>query len=172
MALDIVLVRHGDAEPRQPGVEDRFRKLTPEGISALKRAYPATFSLVRCAPLMQMWVSSAERARQTASIIQSVTGVEELVLSQILMNQDIDEFVRALSETDLDVVIAVGHIPSQERVCERLCGVKLAFAPGAAACIRIDDQARRHIARASVPLGKLQWFVQGPSLEPGAIVQE
>lgn len=162
MSLDIVLVRHGLAESGQDLVADEDRRLLPEGIAALEQSFPATFGLLPTYKHAQLWVSSAERTRQTAAIIQKVCGIDEIVYSRLLMHQDIDKFLRALSESDLDAVISVGHIPMQERLCEHLSGNRLRFEPGAVACIRIPNEARRFITRATRPVGELRWFVQGP----------
>ena len=46
MAVNLVLVRHGQAAAKQLGQTDAERPLTPEGLAAIRAAFPKTMSLV------------------------------------------------------------------------------------------------------------------------------
>ncbi|HIU24029.1 MAG TPA: hypothetical protein IAD17_03825 [Candidatus Coprovicinus avistercoris] len=165
MSLLVVLVRHGMAEPATEEVTDEFRMLTNDCREALRESFSQTFSTLRVPDRTEAWISPAQRARETAHLVMSATGCNLSNLNRPLYEQNIDELLRSLSQTDNECTIVVGHIPSLERVCERLCGEKFHFYPGAVCAIEIPDEARRVIADARRPVGKLITFVQGPLAE-------
>ena len=119
---------------------------------SLKVILIRAFALLDLPERTECWCSSAVRARQTADIVTRACGSVIRTTSGILYDQNVDELMRSFSETDAECVICVGHVPSLEHVCERLCGVSLDFQPGA-------------ICHAMRPAGRLAWFVQGPVVE-------
>lgn len=165
MSLLVVLVRHGMAEPATEEVTDEFRMLTSDGREALRESFAQTFSTLRIPDRTEAWVSPAQRAKETAHLVMSASGCSLSNLNRPLYEQNIDELLRSLSQTDNDCTIVVGHVPSLERVCTRLCGEQLHFYPGAVCAIEIPDEARRAIAEARRPVGRLTTFVQGPLAE-------
>ena len=164
MPLKVILVRHGKAETPSADVDDACRSLTTSGVAALESFLPRVLSRVDLPGGTECWTSLAVRAAQTASIVTRSCGCEITVRNQFLYEQDLDEFVRALAETDLGCVIAVGHVPCLENACERLCGERPVFGAGAVCAIDIPDAARPHIRHATRPVGHLAWFVQGPEV--------
>ncbi|MBR3226239.1 MAG: histidine phosphatase family protein [Atopobiaceae bacterium] len=152
MALKIVLVRHGDAKSKKLGQTDHERELTKRGVAALREAFPQTFSLVEPTIASELWVSTAIRARQTADIANETLGIEMVRLREYLYEQDHQEFLDEISQTNADLVVVVGHIPFVEDACYQLIGTSLGFSTGAAAAIELSEQGR----------GRLLWFVQGP----------
>ena len=161
MALTLVLVRHGDAKSKELGQTDFDRELTDWGIAALQEAFPRTLGLVDVTSASELWMSPAQRARQTADIANMTLGIETCREMRCMYEQDQDEFLQELSHTNADVVVAVGHIPFMEDVSARLCGTYLGFATGAAAAIEFRDEQVSKLSAGSVR-GRLLWFVQGP----------
>ena len=165
MSLKVILIRHGKAESASDAGDDLHRQLTREGVLALEHAFPRAFALLDLPERTECWCSSAVRARQTADIATCACGSVIRTTSGILYDQNVDELMRSLSETDAECVICVGHVPSLEHICERLCGVGLDFQPGAVCAIDIFEGAQCHISHATRPVGRLAWFVQGPVVE-------
>lgn len=161
MALTVVLVRHGEARNKEFGQTDFERELTEAGAQALREAFPRALSLAQTSEASELWVSPAVRARQTAAIANDTLGIETVRELHCMYEQDQMGFLEELSQTNADVVVAVGHIPFMEDVCAHLCGSYLGFATGAAAAVEIPDSSVRNLTRGLVR-GRLLWFVQGP----------
>ena len=83
MVKNLILIRHGKAEPGSLGQLDEERRLTPQGLDALR----APTGFARSASLMddserehaQVWVSPAVRTHQTAQALLDVIGERPLV---------------------------------------------------------------------------------------------
>lgn len=163
MSLLVLLVRHGKAEPSSEGVPDEQRHLTDEGRQALRHTLPRALGMLELPERTEAWVSPATRARETARLVVEAAGCAHVTYNRPLYEQDTDELLRSLSQTDNDCTIVVGHVPSLERVCARLSGERLAFQPGAVCAIEVPDEARHALATAPRPVGRLSWFVQGPA---------
>ena len=163
MALTIVLIRHGEAKLKELGQTDFERELTDAGAKALREAFPRTLSLVDVTSATELWMSPAARARATAAIANETLGIETCREVRSMYAQDQGEFLRELSQTNADVIVAVGHIPFMEDMCARLCGQYLGFSTGAAAAVEIDDRAVRGLG-SGLGRGRLKWFVQGPEV--------
>lgn len=161
MALTVVLVRHGEAKGKVLGQTDFDRELTSWGIEALSEAFPRAMGLVDVTAASELWMSPAVRARQTAQIANETLQIETCRELRCLYDQDDDEFLEELSQTNADTIVVVGHIPFMEDMAAHLCGQYLGFSTGAAAAISIDDKRVRELATGRVR-GRLLWFVQGP----------
>ncbi len=163
MATTIVFVRHGQAMPTPAGGTDLDRSLTDAGISALRAAFPRTFSLVDVDEGTELWVSPALRAKQTAAIANDTLGIahDKIFQCQALYDQDEAEFLEQVAASGAQTVVAVGHVPFMDRMVEWLTGTYLGFSTGAAAAVKVAsmDDALRPDGR--LP-GRLLWFVQGP----------
>lgn len=154
MSLTVVLIRHGEAKNKRLGQTDFERELTERGAEALREAFPRALDLVDVTDKTELWVSPATRALQTAQIANETLRIETQRELESMYEQDQEAFLRELSQTDADVVVAVGHIPFMEDVAARLCGTYLGFSTGAAAAVSINENGR----------GELEWFVQGPRI--------
>jgi phosphohistidine phosphatase len=156
MIRKLVLIRHGDAENRRLGESDAERKLTAQGLLALKAAYPEIL-----APLaddlddLQVWSSEAVRARQTAEIACDALGIphDAIEFHKSLYAQDWDFFYGELEAAE-GVVLAVGHIPFMEEVGSELSRQPLTFSKGAVACLDVQG--------GNLSKAKLMWFANGP----------
>ena len=158
MIRKLVLIRHGDAADRRLGETDAERTLTPEGLAALKKAYPdALAALADDHDDLQIWSSDAVRARQTAEVACEALGIsaESIEFHRSLYAQDYDFFYGELMAAD-GVVVAVGHIPFMEEVTFDLSRLSIPFAKGSEACFEVPETG---LERA-----ELLWFVRGPKV--------
>lgn len=150
MVSQLVLVRHGDAEPR--GSEGDFgRRLTPRGYDQLKAAYPQMFGDVP-ADGLEMWASPAARAWMTATLVAEVVGLDEddIQPRDYLYEQNGDEFLDELSECGARTLVVVGHIPFMPNVVWALTGEDVPFHKGAACAIALEEDGR--------PSGRILWM--------------
>lgn len=105
--MHLYVVRHGIAEPTQPGGDDASRALTPEGERKLRRAVrglrelDVSFDRVLTSP----WT----RARRTAELLEPVSEAP-FVTTEALCQPPRPELLALIAETG-DVVAAVGHEP-------------------------------------------------------------
>ncbi|MCH3942493.1 MAG: histidine phosphatase family protein [Atopobiaceae bacterium] len=166
MGQTVVLVRHGKAEPKRAGQPDEERKLTGRGNDALAAAFPDSFRMLKV-PIdgIQLWVSPTVRAIQTAYQVRRVVDIDDEQQRRCLADQDIDAFFDELSKSEFSTIIAVGHIPFMNKVSGILCGCELPFAPGAVACIELQDSIDPTSLKAAAEApGRLLWFIQGPKV--------
>lgn len=175
MARTLLLVRHGKAERGRAGLPDEERALVPGATEALAASYPSTFALLKSlstwqgnstgtAPI-QLWVSPALRARQTAECVAAALEACSLPVSPAqehasLLYQNREAFYQELSATPTDAtIIAVGHIPFMEDVLERLTGCAILFKPGSVAAVSLSGDPDSRVSE-----GRLLWFVSGPKV--------
>lgn len=159
MVKNLILIRHGKAEPGSLDQLDEERRLTPQGLDALR----APTGFARSASLMddserehaQVWVSPAVRTHQTALALLDVIGERPLVEKGCLWEQDSVAFLDELEQSDAQTVIAVGHIPFMNDMVELLSGACIGFKPGAMAKLSLRGPLQPGCA-------DLSWFVQGP----------
>ena len=154
MSRTVILVRHGEAKSKKYGQTDFDRELTKRGAAALEAAFPQVFARVRPTSASELWVSSAERALQTAEIANKTLGIKTVRKFDYLYEQDHQSFMDELAITNADLVVVVGHIPFMEDACAMLTGSFIGFSTGAAACIEVDDAGS----------GELLWFEDGPEV--------
>ena len=175
MARTLLLVRHGKAERGRAELPDEERSLVPGAAEALEANYPTTFSLLKKLPAepaitvaeapVQLWVSPALRARQTADCVAEALEACDIPIGPAqahasLLYQNREAFYQELSATPADsTVIAVGHIPFMEDVLERLTGCAVAFKPGSVAAVSLSGDPGSHASE-----GRLLWFVSGPKV--------
>ncbi|MGN0076153.1 MAG: SixA phosphatase family protein [Parafannyhessea sp.] len=132
----LVLVRHGDAEPK--GADgDKARRLTPEGLKRLRKSYPSLFADFEARGSLELWVSPAVRAQMTAEVVADALGVDanEAIPHESLYDQDDEAFLGELRASDAGTIVAVGHVPFMRDMVEWLCGEDLPFHKGAVAAI-------------------------------------
>ncbi len=162
MAVNLVLVRHGQAAAKRLGQTDAERPLTPEGLAAIRAAFPKTMSLVEVSEATELWVSPALRARQTAEVANETLGIPAERQRECieLYAQEEDEFLSLACESDADTIVCVGHVPFMNRMVEYLSGQPVQFDTAGVAALRIDHDVHD---MCQLP-ARLLWFVQGPEV--------
>jgi phosphohistidine phosphatase len=103
--MSLYLVQHGEAFTKN---EDPERRLTEKGISDTKRiAKVASGYEIKVTKVCH---SGKKRAKQTAEIIASYLGVDEINIREgLLPNDDVIKFSENLK--DKENIMIVGHLP-------------------------------------------------------------
>lgn len=118
-AMDLLLFRHGIAEPSSAAVDDADRALTDEGRD---RTRAAARGLLRLLPGIDLILTSPKvRARQTAELLSEVMGVKPRVLDA-LGEGSIRDVAAALADLEEPIVAVVGHEPQLSLLAEYLLG--------------------------------------------------
>ncbi len=170
MAKTLVVMRHGKAMPLAQGQKDKDRKLTEAGARSLARRLPYMLGLFEVPDgEVQLWVSPAKRARQTAALLeealreQHVHLAKSIEIHESLWEQDLDGFLNELRESDATTIFAVGHVPFVEDVVYELAGTTPPFSTGALGCLEVhlaEEDAQELLA--AHDYARLLWFAQGP----------
>ena len=134
--MELILMRHGKAEPAIPPMKDEERDLTEPGREKVIAAAQGLAGGLADASRLQIWTSSLARALSTASIVAEVLGVEELRLLPCLEEGKLPELLQELATVEEDAqVLVVGHEPYLSLWTEHLAGSALPFKPATAACL-------------------------------------
>ena len=118
--MQIILVRHGEAEPLKRS--DADRNLTLDGLHQAQQS--AAWLLNHQYSLDGLFASPYHRARQTANEIGNVLDVPVTLTDRITPDRDPREVVAWLESLDLpnDTVLAlVCHMPVVGRLASWLC---------------------------------------------------
>lgn len=157
--MELILVRHGQAEKKEQSTIDKDRVLTKQGArkinkiaKALKRYLPQDSKLV-------IWSSPMTRSVQTAGILAKAWGREVDKVLESIGTGDFKSLVAEWSRLNEDelCLVVVGHEPYLSNWSSQICGLPLPFKKGSAAGFRITSTKQ--------PGGKLLWFVQAAILE-------
>lgn len=131
--MQIYLLRHGIAEPREGEADDFDRSLTPRGV---ERTLSAAMGLARVAPRPEAILSSPKlRAMQTAAILGDVFDLSPRPLNT-LADPDPEPTLAALRSMSEDWVMLVGHEPTLSELAARLC-----FGDGAGRVLEMKKSA-------------------------------
>ena len=146
--MEILLMRHGKAEP--PQRTDYDRELTAAGRQRIRSASLGLKQILGEARV-HIWTSHLPRAKQTAEIMAQTLNVVEVSEHEAIYSGDLDSLLEGIVKLpDADKLLLIGHEPCLSGWSERISGVLLPFKPGAAACYKISHRQ---------PLiGKLRWF--------------
>jgi len=156
--MELVLIRHGQAEERGSRIIDDERELTPKGRIRLKKAVVGLKRLL-CENSRFIIISSPlPRALQTAEILADGLGIENLKKNECVSDGNLGSLVSGWDKLDeCDCIILVGHEPHLSYWSELICGITLPFKKGAAACVTLNTL--------KPPSGVLRWFAQPGVLE-------
>jgi phosphohistidine phosphatase SixA len=162
--LELILLRHGDAEDVSPAGNDAERSLTEQGSKKLSKALPGLKTLIEDRTKVRIWTSPLKRAVQTAAILADCLGVESAELHPELEHGEWPVFIQATKQLDdTTCLILVGHEPHWGQWSERLGGTMLPFKKGAAAGFEFDPSSWNPLSNGQAiwkGQGQLQWFVQ------------
>lgn len=139
----MIIVRHGEAEPDAPGLEDGKRALVKKGVKQMRRV--ANFleemvlepELVLSSPML--------RAVQSAEVILDEMGLEDLkveTVEDLLPDRDPTPLAGKLKEHQ-GTVLVVGHMPSLSTLIKALTGSEVEVKKGGVAVIEHDQLENR-----------------------------
>lgn len=137
--LTLVLVRHGDAEPKVDGVDDKDRKLVKKGVKQMRRV--AYFLEEMELAFDRVMTSTLLRGYQSAEVILEELGEEDKkieTLSELDPDKEPSEFVGKLKEMDNSTLLIVGHEPFLSKLVKEITGGEVEFKKGAVAIVEYD----------------------------------
>lgn len=133
----LLIMRHAQAEDIQPERHDRERELTSKGN---QEALSMGSQLAqRSLAINALYTSSAERTKQTGSLISDVLKLENeaVLIQEDLYNSSIRTylgFVNNLSD-ELKTVLIIGHNPAVSYLAEYLTDSEVGSMPTAGICM-------------------------------------
>jgi phosphohistidine phosphatase len=151
--MELYLLRHGDAEPREALAHDAERALTAKGkrdvqaVAAQAKIGNVRPDVVLTSPLL--------RAKETAAIAQKVLGVKRMLETKALLPDISPETLwKELSTIEgAEHILLCGHEPSFSRLAQFLLCAKVDVDFKKGAMLRITTP------RASEPQGQLRWMI-------------
>jgi phosphohistidine phosphatase len=142
MAIQLWLLRHGEAEPHDAR-RDHHRRLTARGE---RQARAAGGALVRLGlELDTVFTSPRVRALGTARLACLALGLEPVVHEPLAGGFDAREAV-ALTEGARGPTLLVGHEPDLSQVVADLTGGRVDFKKGGVAGLRLDGSSGKLLA--------------------------
>lgn len=156
--MELILIRHGQAEDRTGDQPDEARNLTDAGRKSLMASMDGYECFLNGLNRPVVWSSPLNRALQTARLIADHIHVHDICELPCIGTGDLDGFLNALTDAgpeltdENDALVVVGHEPWLGEWSRQLCGVLLPFKKGAAAGLRLDVQAPFE--------SELLWFAQ------------
>ncbi|MBE7218388.1 MAG: histidine phosphatase family protein [Caulobacteraceae bacterium] len=137
----LILLRHGHAEPRAPSGRDLDRALTPEGRRESARAGEA-LAAAGLRPDRAL-VSAARRTQETwTAAAQALEGVASDVRED-LYEAGADALLEAAQACEDETVLVVAHNPGVGELAARLAGAPAPFPPAAFAAYLWEAGAPR-----------------------------
>jgi phosphohistidine phosphatase len=142
--MNIYLIRHADAEKSSPSKKDYERKLTPEGISAVKSAAEGWKNLI--SSFDYIISSPLKRALQTAEIIaKTFQYAKEIVTDKRIAGGKTEDLIEIANSLDGKEIAFIGHEPDFSKHVSSLIsssGAFLSFKKGMIAKISFENKAR------------------------------
>ena len=160
MAIDLILLRHGIAEERNPDHEDHSRKLTEKGERKLRDTLPSLLPFIDLGEEVLIWTSPLIRAKETAKILSNVLKVAEIQEYDFIGDGDFMDFLTELKTLDFlrkRTLIVVGHEPFLSEWSYELSSTRLPYKKGAAAGFRVSSM--------DISDAELVWFLQPFAME-------
>ena len=126
--MELYLLRHGKAEDGKPGMADRDRELTVEGIASMNEELPG---IKKNIPKLDCILTSPyPRAAQTARIAAAAYGIEDKVeeLDALAMENAEEVVAERLRQLPDDAAaLCVGHTPLLGDLAYHLSGSQAAY---------------------------------------------
>lgn len=140
--MELILIRHGKAEPRGTVVSDEKRQLIPKGIEKLNEDLPYLRIHLKNRDNVLIWTSGIRRAKETAEIVSQVFDIKKIYTQEFLETGEYKAMVKKLKEMPEEAtIIMVGHEPDLSFWAEKLCKKTVVFKKGGAAIIKVDKKS-------------------------------
>jgi phosphohistidine phosphatase len=141
--MRLLLIRHGAAADREPGMSDDARTLTPEGKKEFRKAARGLARIYDAPDLVL--TSPLPRARQTAEIASAAWGGVRVEETAALQTGSFEELDKALGQRE-GCVALVGHEPHLSSLLARLVAGSrpdlLAFKKGGVAVVDVPGRLK------------------------------
>ncbi len=129
----LLIMRHGKAEEKRPGLKDEERRLTDKGrkdVEHIAKILPLKPSKIYSSPML--------RAKETAEIIAKVYGINYEISAELLPEK---LSIKALKRLKLEEnTLLIGHAPSvEELISDLIGGGKVKLKAGAIAGLEIEE---------------------------------
>jgi phosphohistidine phosphatase len=159
----VYLLRHGKAEDGGPGMPDRDRQLTPEGVESMKEELPG---IKKNAPSLDLVLTSPyPRAAQTARIAAQAYGIEDRVEeTDALAAMDAEpDILKRIGKLPADsAVMCVGHSPLLGDLAAFLSGARDAYALKKGGLAKISFKGKPAERK-----GTFEWILKPRELKQG-----
>jgi phosphohistidine phosphatase len=156
--MELILIRHGQAEAREEKLDDTKRSLTDKGRKKLKKALPGLKAFLKGREEIQIWSSPLLRASETAEILSDGLKVKDISYFDFIADGDFQKFSEQIARTKRKAcVLVIGHEPYLGEWSQKTCGYNLPFQKGSAASFKVDS--------VNPISSELQWFIQSDSFE-------
>ncbi len=132
----LILLRHGEAEPRASSGRDLDRALTPRGRRDAAQAGEA-LAAAGVVP-DRVLVSAARRTQETWTAAAPPLGARPGEVRDALYDAPSDDLLRAAQACDAETVALVAHNPGLGELAARLGGDAAPFPPAALAVFTWD----------------------------------
>lgn len=133
--MRIILLRHGKAVNDEI-MPDGDRYLTDDGKEELKLTLPFLSDFLKGSD-WEIWSSGLLRARKTAEILSKCMKNTEVQVKAFVEDGSFPELIEALSSTEAENVVIVGHQPHLSDWVNRITGETVSFKKGAAAEVEV-----------------------------------
>lgn len=138
--ISLLIVRHGDAEPRIEGKDDKDRKLVKKGVKQMKRV--ANFIDELGIKIDKVVSSPFLRAYQSAEEIIDKLGIDTVKIEtydDLAPDKDPAQFIEKLKDfQDNITVLIVGHDPNLSNMIKALTGANVELKKGGIALVDYD----------------------------------
>ena len=151
--MELVMIRHGQADEQKDGQPDAGRRLTAEGRQKLAENLAGYRHCISEGAGLLIWTSPLIRAVQTAEIIAEALQIGKIRQAASIGAGDFESFAMDLRDAaDASCLVIVGHEPHLGIWSQLISGIWLPYRKGAAAGFNLT-------ALAPVS-GELLWFAQ------------
>ena len=143
--MNLLIMRHGEAEPYAGETTDASRSLTDRGVEYVHQVGVrlAEFDRNR-SKLDVLLVSPFLRTQQTADIVADNLGSDpkrktcDWLLSESSVEYANRQLDQMFTEAELETALIVSHMPFVSLLSEFLTGSRLIFQPGSVALVEFD----------------------------------
>ena len=150
--MEIILIRHGEAEEVVDDKEDATRQLTVRGRKLAKKTTKGLAKLLPPKTKVQVWTNPLTRSLQTAEIVADGLGVK-VKLVNVLDITDFSGMMEFINRNVADqCVVIIGQKFFLEEFTRQLTGTKLAFKKCSAVSFKVVNEPAITC--------ELQWFIQ------------
>ncbi len=129
--ITLIIIRHGEAEPKVDSIEDKERKLIKKGIKQMRRV--AEFIDEMDYSFDRILASTYIRAYQSAEAILDDLGEDEKkieTINELDPDKDPSEFINKIKESDNTSILVVGHEPFLSQLVRNLTGGNIEIKKG------------------------------------------